>query len=187
MRAMSMTALRAFALVGAAALCSVAPARASTIVRDSRFWIGQERTIGFNVPETYADCTPSGLTDFISTSGVPANWRLIGQVNVGYISTTGFVVTQVIPIDQLGNLNLTINYPPHSAVTVNPGGIIEYHVEPQIEVRDAGGFAATFVGGDPFNAERGIRGVVSQIQLFDQALRFAGIGQRRQLSQPFRR
>jgi hypothetical protein len=137
----------------AAFAASVTVARAEAPTRVTRTWgpIGGV-TVTFSVPATYNDCTPSGLTDALTTTGIPANWRLLGQVNIGYIGPSGFVVTQSIPIDQTGNLNLQIQYPPHTQILANPAGNIEYHVEPQIEVYDENGLKVTWVGGDLVNA-----------------------------------
>jgi hypothetical protein len=108
--------------------------------------------ITFTVPETYASCQSSGLTDTVSTSGVPANWTLRGQILVGYIGATGFVVTNTIPVNTQGDINIPINYPPHSAIDPNPAGIIEYHVSPQIEVYDQNNIKVWWIGGDITNA-----------------------------------
>ena len=49
--------------------------------------VGPDRrlTVTFSVPEFYSSCQSSGLTDSVTTTGVPANWRLRGQILVGYI------------------------------------------------------------------------------------------------------
>jgi hypothetical protein len=102
-------------------------------------------TVTFSVPATYSSCQAYRLTDALTTTGIPWNWRLLGQVNVGYIGPAGFVITEVVRIDQLGNLNLQIQYPPHSSIEPNPRGDFEYHVEPQIAVYDASGQRASFI------------------------------------------
>lgn len=149
--------LAAFARRGGLAVFAVAAAatlaQAEAPSRDTRTWGPVDGvTVTFSVPETYADCTSAGLTDALTTTGIPDHWYLTGQVNVGYIGPAGtFVITQVIPVNVFGNLSLQITYPPHSAIQTTPGGIIEYHVEPQIEVYD-GPVKVWWVGGDPVNA-----------------------------------
>jgi hypothetical protein len=143
--AVARTAVIASAL---AAVASTATAR--TVPTDSREWgpVGGV-TVTFTVPETRSDCTPAGMTDSLTTTGIPSNWRLFGRVQVGYIGQAGqFVVTQEIWIDQPGNLNLQIQYPPHSAITRNQNNIIEYHVSPSIEVYDQNNQKVSWVGGD---------------------------------------
>jgi hypothetical protein len=132
------------ALAASAALVSADP-----LPRDTRTWGPVNGvTVTFSVPETYSSCIASGLTDVLTTTGVPSNWRLLGQVNVGYSGPAGFVITHVVPVDQLGNLDLIILYPSHAEIELNQNGIVEYHVEPQIEVYDQNGQKAFWIGGD---------------------------------------
>jgi hypothetical protein len=145
---------RTAAMAVAALAASAVLAHAEAPVRNTKtFGPVNGVTVTFSVPATYDDCTPTGLTDALTTTGIPANWRLLGQVNIGYIGPdAAFHVTQVVQVDQLGNLNLQIAYPPHSAIELNHVGIIEYHVEPQIEVYDENGFKVSWIGGDIVNA-----------------------------------
>ena len=110
-------------------------------------------TFTFSVPETYPSCQATGLTDAVTTTGLPAGWRIKGQILVGYINASAqFIVTDTIVIDQGTNLNVVINYPPLASIGVNSAGDKEYHVSPQLEVFDAGGFKVTWLGGDLTNA-----------------------------------
>jgi hypothetical protein len=127
----------AFALMAASS--NVAPVAAETTNRDTRDLVFDGVTIKFSVPETYGDCTPRGLTDTLYTVGLPSGWTFDGQINVGYVTGTTFVKTQVIDIFQQTDLNVTINYPSHDQVVPHPSGLIEYHVEPQIEIYNASG------------------------------------------------
>ena len=113
-----------------------------------RTWSRNDISVSFDVPETYGDCRPVGLRDIVRTTGVPADWQLSGRVNVGYVKDGHFFVVTSVPVDQKGDLALEIEYPPHDKIAAHLDGQFEYHVEPQIEVFDAGGGRATFLGGD---------------------------------------
>jgi hypothetical protein len=146
-------ARRTGASLGAAAfalmMAAVTPAQAAgPTATDSWTDPVSGLTITFTTPITYPSCTPTGLTDTISTTGVPSNYQLLGQVNVGYINNFGAFIFTTVPVNVFGNLTLTINYPPQSAITLNPNGDYEYHVEPQIEVR-LNGTNVPWVGNDP--------------------------------------
>jgi hypothetical protein len=140
------TALGAIvALAASAAIVSADP-----LPRDTRTWGPINGvTLTFSVPETYPSCDADGFTDTLTTTGLPDGWRLRGQVNIGYSGPAGtFVVTQSVAVDQTVNLDLTIHYPPHSAIEMNQEGNYEYHVEPQIEVLDQSGQKVSWIGGD---------------------------------------
>ncbi|MGD9905284.1 MAG: hypothetical protein AB7U83_17590 [Vicinamibacterales bacterium] len=135
-------------LVAASLAAAAATVAAQAPERDTRTWTDGAVRVTFSVPETYGDCTPRHLTDTVYTDGVPTRWRLAGRINVGYIADGEFSILTVVPIDQLGDLALTIDYPPHDAIRPHGSGIFEYHVEPQIEVFDDRGRKTTFIGGD---------------------------------------
>lgn len=136
--------------IAAIVACSAAAVLADPIDRDTRTWTrhGDDLAITFSVPETYGSCRPSGLTDIVYTEGVPKNWHLQGRINVGYISDGEFVITEEVPVDTIGDLALSIVYPPHDQVRRHSNGVLEYHVEPQIELTDTEGRPASFAGGD---------------------------------------
>jgi hypothetical protein len=135
-------ARRTGASLGAAAfafMMATAAAAQAAGPTATQSWTDSGVTITFTAPVDYPNCTPSGLTDTISTTGVPGTYQLLGQVNIGYINNFAqFIITQIVPVNQSGDLTLTINYPPHSQITLNQNGLFEYHVEPQIEVYNQG-------------------------------------------------
>lgn len=139
---------RTWAIAAATAVATAALAFADAPARDLRTWTGGGVTVSFDVPETYGDCRPFGLRDTMGTTGVPDDWRLTGRVNIGYVKDGAFVVMTTAVVEQKGNLALEIVYPPHSRIAAHADGLYEYHVEPRIEVYDAGGGRATFLGGD---------------------------------------
>jgi len=135
-------------LVLTACLAAATPLAAEAPERDTRTWSDGNTRITFSVPETYGDCKPRDLTDTVYTDGVPTSWRLAGRINVGYVVEGVFTILKVIPVDQTGDLALTIEYPPHSEIRPHTHGVLEYHVEPQIEVFDDRGRKNPFIGGD---------------------------------------
>lgn len=89
----------------------VAAAEAPT--RDTRTWTDGINTITFSTPETYGSC--NSAFDVIWTSGVPDDWTLAGFVMVEFILSDGsreMVPGGYYPVNQTGDLNMTINYPP---------------------------------------------------------------------------
>jgi hypothetical protein len=136
-------------LLVAAWLACVVPAAADAPVRDTRTWAeGSAAEVTFSVPETYGDCAPRDLADTIYTDGVPTSWRLAGQVNVGFVRDGVFTILRVLPVDTYGDLAMTVEYPPHSEVLSHSNGVLEYHVEPQIEVYNSAGGKTLLIGGD---------------------------------------
>jgi hypothetical protein len=116
-------------------------------------------TITFSTPETRSECTASGMTDEVFTTGVPSTWVVRGQINVGHMTLVGgnptFVITQVIPVNQTnpqgGNIFVEIQYPPLSSIPDNAEGNKEYHVEPQLEVIVNGQFVLTLGPGQDWD------------------------------------
>jgi hypothetical protein len=152
----SLTLLLAILSVQGAAPVSATP-NAETTVRDTRTWTdpgGSGLTITFSTPELYPSCTSA--SDRIYTVGVPNDWTLNGYVRI-YWATPEHVM-QLVPngeylINQTGNLDLIIYYPPAWVwpdVDPSPGwDLRELHIDLAILVRDATGKVVNWVGGDP--------------------------------------
>jgi hypothetical protein len=105
-------------------------------------------TITLNAPSGYGSC--SAVSDTLTTTGVPGNWTLRGWVEVQYVTLGGI---ELVPggrydIDQMGNLNLTISYPPSSEwpFTVPEWGLKEIHVNLAILVLDDMGLPVMTLG-----------------------------------------
>ncbi len=113
---------------------------------------GSGLTISFTTVQTYGSCTSTG--DRIFTTGIPADWTLTGNIDLSYIQADGSKVPfKNIPVNQTGNLDLTISYPPAWTWQINvPAGIREIHVDIAIEVRDQNSAIVPWVGGDQVNA-----------------------------------
>ncbi len=125
--------------------------------RDTRTWTdpgGSGLQITFSTPETYFSCNPG--SDRIYTQGVPNDWSLRGFVNIYWALPGGgweLVPNGSYAVDQTGNLDLTIFYPPAWAwpdVDPSPGwDLRELHIDLGFVVRNAEGQVVTWVGGDP--------------------------------------
>lgn len=137
--------IRVFAVLW---LACVAPAAADAPERDTRTWTEGKVSVTFSTPETYGSCRPRDLTDEVYTVGVPTSWRLAGSINVGFVSDAGLTILKRIPVDTNGDLALTIEYPPHTELRAHAHGVLEYHVDSQIEVFDGRGRKVHFIGGD---------------------------------------
>jgi hypothetical protein len=68
--------------------------------------------VTFSTPDTYAACPTTATSNQISTSGVPSDWRLVGVVIVRAVTDDGFEDITTYSIDQNGDLDLTVQYPP---------------------------------------------------------------------------
>ncbi len=126
--------------------------------RDTRTW--QDPNGGpsftFSTLAIRDDCTTRG--DLIYTSGMRAGWRLSGTVSVRRPDNTA--VFSVIPVNQTGDLNLLVLYPPISQWQQNPGNV-EVHVDMAISVFDENNNLVTWVGGDQSGAP-GVLGPAGQ-------------------------
>lgn len=129
-------------------LACVVPAAADAPERDTRTWTEGKVSVTFSTPETYGSCRSRDLTDEVYTVGVPTSWRLAGQINIGFVREGVFTILKVVPVDTYGDLALTIEYPPHSELLPHAHGVLEYHVDSQIEVFDDRGRKSHFIGGD---------------------------------------
>jgi hypothetical protein len=90
-------------------------------------------------------------------TGVPTDWTLEGWVLVQFILSDGSrenVPGGYYPVNQTGDLNLTIYYPPAGdwPVTVPDWHLRELHVDLSIGVYDQDGYRVSWVGGDLLNA-----------------------------------
>lgn len=100
--------------------------------------LASTQTIGpitFTTPDTHASCSDQTTFDTITATGVPAGWTLKGQVIVDYVlDGGGRQMVATYPVNQQGNLSLTVSYPPVSQWPVQSNGTREIHVDVQIEV-----------------------------------------------------
>lgn len=139
------------------ALCAVLlmltlPAMAGTMTWDDPG--GSGISISFSTPDTYASCQDVTTTDTLTTTGVPSDWSVRGSVRVQYVTDSG---RQDVPdgtyaVDQTGNLNLVISYPPISEWPVQSNGTAEIHVDLSLGIYDENGVRIRWVGGDPDRA-----------------------------------
>ncbi len=93
----------------------------------------------------------------IWTEGIPDDWKLKGWVLVQFILSDGSrkdVPGGYYPVDQTGDLNLTIYYPPVGEwpITVPEWNLRELHVDLSIGVYDQDWKLVPWVGGDQINA-----------------------------------
>src|SRR5690348_16134691 len=65
-------------------------------------------------PKTYAACPPKTTTDQIYTRGATSKQTLKGRVLVQYVVGSSRILIKKYSIDQTGDLNLTVSYPPVS-------------------------------------------------------------------------
>lgn len=117
--------------------------------RDTRPWDDPDGgpSFTFSSMEIRDDCTSRG--DRIYTSGMREGWRLSGTVTVRRPDDT--FTYAVIPVNQTGDLDLLVPYPPVSQWQDN-GSNHEIHVDMAIQVLDANNQLVTWVGGDQDNA-----------------------------------
>jgi hypothetical protein len=95
--------------------------------------LGQAQNITLTTPDTYSSCVDATTSDTITMTGVGSLW-LKGQVIVDYVVDGGRQTVQTYPINQQGDLTLTVEYPPVSQWPVLANGTREIHVDVQIEV-----------------------------------------------------
>ncbi|HRA65864.1 MAG TPA: hypothetical protein PL187_07560, partial [Caldilinea sp.] len=127
-------------------------ARAQTDLtpRDTRTWADPNSgpSFTFSVPAIYNSCSTRG--DRIWTTGMRAGWSLDGYVRVRQPLSPDVVFTE-ISVNQTGDLNLLVPYPPVSEWQDN-GSNREVHVDLSIGVFDENGVQVAWVGGDQVNA-----------------------------------
>jgi hypothetical protein len=92
--------------------------------------------ICFTTPDTREQCIDAPTSDTLFTTGVPDNWRLLGQVIVAFVPDGNHQVHHQYNVDQYGDLNLLVEYPPVSQWPPHSNGTRELHVDIQIEVLD---------------------------------------------------
>jgi hypothetical protein len=90
-------------------------------------------TIVLNTPNTYSQCVDATTFDTITVTGV-GNYRLKGQIIVDYVTNSGRQTVQSYPVDQIGDLSLTVAYPAVSQWPVLTNGTREIHVDVQLEL-----------------------------------------------------
>lgn len=113
--------------------------------------------ITVDTPADFYSCVDAVTSSAISFTNVadPNNpailWRLKGQVIVEYVTDSGRqdVPGGFIAIDHVGDLFLTIQYPPVSEWPVQSNGTAEIHVDIQLEVLDQNGFMVGEIGLGP--------------------------------------
>jgi uncharacterized repeat protein (TIGR01451 family) len=86
--------------------------------------------------------------DVIWTTGVPDDWTLKGWVRVEYVVDTQRILIREYEINQTGDLDLRLTYPPVGEWPVMSNGVAEIHVDLAIEVYDDKGQLARWVGDD---------------------------------------
>ncbi|MBE2238149.1 MAG: hypothetical protein IAE81_10185 [Caldilineaceae bacterium] len=127
-------------------------ARAQTDLtpRDTRTWADPNSgpSFTFSVPDIYNSCSTRG--DRIWTTGMRAGWRLNGNVRVRQPLSPDVVFTE-IAVNQTGDLNLLVPYPPVSEWQDNTSNR-EIHVDLSIGVFDENNVQVGWIGGDPVNA-----------------------------------
>jgi len=117
--------------------------------RNTQSWTNGTITITFSTPETYPQCIDEQTSDVIWTTGVPSNWSLVGYVSLQYVLDNGARQEfQRIDVNQTGDLNLTLTYPPVSQWPPQSNGTREVHVDLAIVVYDDQGLVATWVGSN---------------------------------------
>lgn len=121
-------------------------------VKEVFYDAGGSTGIILTTPDTYHACPQNGSSDVISTTGV-GNRQLKGQVIVQYVLDGGrqTVPGGFYPINQIGDLNLVVSYPPVSAWPVQSGGGKELHIDVQVELFEGGFKVATLGPGSDWD------------------------------------
>lgn len=121
-------------------------------VKEVFYDAGGSTGIILTTPDTYHACPRSVMSDTISTTGV-GNRQLVGQVIVQYVldGTRQVVPGGFYPIDQTGDLNLAVSYPPVSDWPVQSGGGKELHIDVQVELFEGGLKVATLGPGSDWD------------------------------------
>ncbi|MDP9310890.1 MAG: hypothetical protein M3R24_08355 [Chloroflexota bacterium] len=106
---------------------------------------GTDTGVQLTTPDTYPSCTAT--SDRLTTTGVGTR-QLKGQVIVEYIAGTGRVLAPngYYPVDQTGDLNLNVSYPPVAEWPSN-----EIHVDLQLELYENGLKVASLGAGQDWD------------------------------------
>jgi hypothetical protein len=123
-----------------------------SILYDSGELAGSPTGAVLVTPDTRGAC-PTGVTsDRIYTTGVGTR-QLKGVVLVQYVTDNGLVPVPngTYAIDQTGDLDLTVFYPPASDWPVMSAGVAEIHVDIQIEMFQGGIKIATLGPGSDWD------------------------------------
>lgn len=144
--------LAAFAFASALALSGVALHAGTTpILYDSGDVAGSPTGVTLTTPNTYASCVDAWTTDKVRTDGVGLDRRLKGAVIVQYVTDDGRALVHLYPVDQAGDLDLTVQYPPVSQWPVQANGTREIHVDVQLELYENGFKVATLGPGNDWD------------------------------------
>jgi hypothetical protein len=96
--------------------------------------------IVLNIPDTFGSCLDEPLYINITTTGTGTR-TLQGQIIVDFVTDAGRVQVPggFYPVDQVGDLDVTITIPPVSEWPVQSNGTAEIHVDVQLGVFDEAG------------------------------------------------
>jgi hypothetical protein len=142
------------AVVGLAAGLVTAPGESTSGLAPAPAFASTTTQYGvtFTTPDTRAACPREATTDTITATGV-GGLRLVGGVSVQYVTATGRILVKTYSVDQIGDLSLTIEYPPVSAWPPNSATnpTREIHVDLSIELYYEGQKIYTFGPGQDWD------------------------------------
>ena len=117
-----------------------------TTPRDTRTWTDTATgdTFTFSTPDIFNSCSTRG--DRIYTIGMQPGWRLEGTVTVR--QPNGSQIFSTLTVDQTGELDLLVPYPPVSQWQDNISNR-EIHVDLSIVVLDENGATVSWIGDEP--------------------------------------
>ena len=113
-------------------------------------------TIQVTAPNTYRNCPINGCCDTITITGVPAGWRIVGNLISSFVFTTkcingqpayppqGRLTLQTIPVDVTSTgaaILLKVCWP-----NVHDWPSFETHVDVQLDIRNAAGTLVGVIG-----------------------------------------
>lgn len=135
-----------------AALAATVSAATTQILYDSGPLAGTPTGVTLTTPDTYSACVDAVTSDTIFTTGVGSR-QLKGVVVVQYVTDDGRepVPNGIYTVNQTGDLNLTVFYPPVSDWPVMSNGTREIHVDIQLELYENGVKVATLGPGNDWD------------------------------------
>src|SRR5262245_53419869 len=109
--------------------------------------------VTLTTPDARPSCVDTVTSDFVTTTGVGTR-TLRGVILVQYVLDGG--VRQVVPggqylIDQIGDINQQVQYPPVSQWPVMSNGTREIHIDVQLELYENGIKVATLGPGNDWD------------------------------------